>query len=623
MPSRALETKIPPRALLRHPSQLQSRGHSNVPDAYEQPRSIVGAVGVLVDLQHVTFNEPERALLRDLSVTVSDGDRLGIVGINGTGKSTLLKIVAGGLEPDEGTIHRGRSVRISHLTQRPHVSSGTVRSLIGDRWETLAILDRLGVSAQLDTALDQLSGGQAKRVALAIVLAAPSELLILDEPTNHLDLAGVAWLERWLASYQGAVVIVSHDRHLLDRVTTRMLELDRGNAYLYEGGYGAYLEGKARREEHEEAASATRRNLARSELAWLRRGAKARSRKPQARVDAATRLLEQRDPDAAREGQLRLEVAIPRLGNRVFELRDVSFAYPNAPAVLNHVDLLIGPGDRIGVLGANGSGKSSFLNLLAKRLVPSVGTVFVGKTVAIGYYDQHGVDLDPDARVQDVVAGPHRSPGSLADVNLMKRFWFTGNLPFTRVSDLSGGERRRLQLLAVLASNPNALLLDEPTNDLDLDTLRVLEDFLDDWPGTLVVVSHDRAFLDRTVEAALAVGDAGTLTLYPGGVAAWVDAQRATARRASKPVPTPVPVPEPGTEPRSESARTASAASRQLREIEKLLTKLHRQQDRLNETLLATSDHVQLTRLGRDLAAVRVEITDAETKWLELADAAE
>jgi ATP-binding cassette subfamily F protein uup len=453
-------------------------------------------------------------------------------------------------------------------------------------------------------------------VALAKTLSAPSELLILDEPTNHLDLAGVAWLEKWLLTYQGALVIVSHDRYLLDRLTTRMLELDRGASYVHEGGYGSYLESRAEREDQVASAESSRRNLARRELAWLRRGAKARSRKPQARIDAAKRLLEQREPDAARPTDLQLETKMPRLGDTVIELSGVGLSYGDAPPILHDVNLLIGPGDRWGILGANGTGKSSLLDLFAKRRPPSTGKIKVGHTVVVGYYDQHGEALDPDARVQDVVAGPHRTPGSLADVALMKRFWFTGNLPLARVGDLSGGERRRLQLLAVLASQPNVLLLDEPTNDLDLDTLRVLEDFLDDWPGTLIVVSHDRAFLDRTIETALAIDDDGSITKVPGGLAAWVANQQATSRRKVPKAAGPAPA-------ETAKARVNPAATRQLREVDKQLERLHRQQEKLNEALVASRDHVELSKLGRELGVVRIALAKAEEQWLKLAEAAE
>ena len=569
-------------------------------------------MSVLVDLQRVSVKEPDRYLFQDLSLTISNGDRLGVVGINGTGKSTLLRVIAGQVVPDQGVIHRSRRCRIEFLEQRPDLGDGTVGSVVGEGWESAAALDRLGATSLLQREIQDLSGGQAKRVALAQTLTQPSELLILDEPTNHLDLAGVAWLERWLDGYSGALVIVSHDRHLLDHVTNRMLELDRGSGYLHDGGYASYLENRALREELAANAESSRRNLARAELAWLRRGAKARSRKPQARVDAATRLIAQREPEAARPSDLDLGVTMRRLGDTVLELTDVTVAYGAGQPVLHGVNLLIGPGDRLGVLGANGTGKSTVLHVLAGRQTPTSGTVTTGRTVVIGYYDQHGETLDMDARVQDVVAGPHRTPGLLVDVALMKRFWFTGNLPFTRVGELSGGERRRLQLLAVLATQPNVLLLDEPTNDLDLDTLRVLEDFLDDWPGTLVVVSHDRAFLERTIDTTLAIDGDGALRKVAGGVSSWVTNQmassaNATARVAKSPSRTP--------------DRTANVAlGRQLRNLDKTMARLGQRRASLHEALLATSDHEELARLGEELGALQSQLTEVEEQWLELAE---
>ena len=486
---------------------------------------------------------------------------------------------------------------------------------MGDGWEAAAALDRLGMSAHVDTDVGALSGGQVKRVALARVLADPGELLVLDEPTNHLDLAAVAWLEEWLTASTCGLVLVSHDRYLLDRVTTRMLELDRGAVHLHDGGYASYLEGRSEREERAATAETTRRNLARTELAWLRRGAKARSRKPQARVDAARALIAGRPAPAARSGDLELHGTMSRLGTKVVECVDVGFAYDPGTPILRQVDLLLGRGDRLGVVGANGSGKSTLLDLLAGRSAPTTGTVDVGPTVVVGYYDQHGADLDPSARVAEVVAGPRRTPGSPADVALMQRFWFTGDLPHTRVADLSGGERRRLQLLAVLADRPNVLLLDEPTNDLDLDTLRILEDFLDEWPGTLVAVSHDRAFLDRTIESVVAVGPDG-VSAVPGGLDAWLAALLARPVRA-------VPAPH-GTAARP-APRPAGARpiGRLLRDADKRLDRLGRQRDALHEALVATTDHVELTRLGADLRAVQEELRIVEEQWLTLAEQAE
>jgi ATP-binding cassette subfamily F protein uup len=583
-------------------------------------------VALLVDLQQVAVRRVDRVLFEGLSLTVSDGDRIGVVGINGTGKSTLLRIVAGADQPEEGQVRRGRGSRVGFLEQVPQLPPGTVGAAVGEGWEAEAALDRLGMGASVDDDVSSLSGGQAKRVALARVLAHPAELLVLDEPTNHLDLGAVAWLEQRLLSFRGGLVLVTHDRHLLDRLTTRILELDRGRAYVHEGGYGSYLEAKAEREDQAASAESTRRNLARRELAWLRRGAKARSRKPQARIDAAVRLIEGTPAPPTRSAEIERTGDTPRLGDKVIECTGVGFRYGEGPFVLSDVDLALGRRERLGIVGANGSGKSTLVDLLVGRKQPTVGTIAVGPTVVTGYYDQLGMELDLQARVQDLVAGPHRSPGSLADIELMKRFLFTGELPFARVGTLSGGERRRLQLLLVIAGRPNVLFLDEPTNDLDLDTLRILEDFLDDWPGALVVVSHDRTFLDMTIERLVAVGPDGRVSEVPGGVAGWIArvAQGDVRRAGSLPAPTPASAPPPDSTARSKSSRgNAAPNGRLLREAEKNMARLQRRRDKITEMLTGVQGHVQLTELGVELAAAQADLDQAEELWLTLAEAAE
>jgi ATP-binding cassette subfamily F protein uup len=508
---------------------------------------------------------------------------------------------------------------VGFLDQHPVLPSGTVREAVGEGWEAEAALDRLGMGAEMDTQTSVLSGGQAKRVALARVLAHSAELLVLDEPTNHLDLAAVAWLEKWLLDFRGGLVLVTHDRALLDRVTTRMVELDRGHTYVHEGGYGSFLEGRAEREQRAVTVEASRRNLARRELAWLRRGAQARSRKPQARIDAAVRLIEAGLEAAPRAGDLEMTFGTPRLGNKVIECSGVGFRYrPEGPMVLTDVDLTLGRRERLGIVGANGSGKSTLLDLLARRREPTVGRVEVGPTAVIGYYDQRGIQLDVGARVRDLVAGPHRSPGSLEDNALMERFWFTEGLPFARVGTLSGGERRRLQLLLALAARPNVLFLDEPTNDLDLDTLRMIEDFFEDWPGALVVVSHDRTFLGRTTERLVSVEPGGTLAPVAGGVDAW--AARAVGGDGSPPRSKSASVARPAT---SVARPVRSPLGRQLREMEKEVARLHRRKEQLTEALADAVGHTEMAQVGSELAAAQASLDEAEEQWLALAEAAE
>jgi ATP-binding cassette subfamily F protein uup len=561
-------------------------------------------VTILIDLQNVTLQGSDRTLLESVSLTVSSGDRIGVVGINGVGKTTLLRIIAGTLRPDSGTIRRGRGVRVGLLEQIPALPKGTVRELLGDGWEIGATLDRLGMRDAADRETSELSGGQLKRVALALVFSKNYDVVILDEPTNHLDLAAIQWLEQQITTMAGAVVLVSHDRFLLDQVTTRMIEIDRGTTFLHSGGYSRLLEAQARRAEQATSAEQVRRNLARTELAWLRRGVKARATKPQARLDAAKRLLEQRPAEAARAGTLDFVTDVPRLGTSVIKAHHVAFGYEGGHDVLHDVDLELGPGDRVGVVGSNGSGKSTLLNLLSQTSAPTTGTVKLGPTVRTSYLAQGSGDYDMELTVQELVAGPQGTPGSLSDLALMKRFWFTGSLPMTKARELSGGERRRLQLLLTLAARPNVLLLDEPTNDLDLETIRLLEEYLSQWPGTLVVVSHDRAFLSRTTDRLIEVHEDGSIADVPGGIDAWIArTSSATSSARDAAVPTTFAVVPRG---------------RAIRDAEKEMSRLERKKSTLTQRLLASHDHEEQARLGQELASTQRDLSAAEERWLTL-----
>ena len=590
---------------------------------------------ILIDAQSLSASRPNRPLFADVSLTVSDGDRIGVVGLNGCGKSTLLRILSGDYSPDSGQVHKARNARIGILAQQPILPAGTVRDAVGEEWRGEAMLDRLGMSGMLDSSTQELSGGQQKRVALAMLLVQEWDALILDEPTNHLDLDAIAYLEEWLANYRGGLILVTHDRHVLDRVTNKVLEIDRGKAYMHVpmgktagSGYAAYLAARIEREERAANAEQIRKNLARTELAWLRRGAPARTTKPKARMDAAKELISRKAEGPARSGELGLSLGSQRLGSKGVEILGVSFTWPaneKSPAphtVLLPLDHQLEPGDRLGIVGPNGAGKSTLLDLISSRLTPNSGHIDIGSTVKIGYYDQLGRDLVVTQTVREAVAGDKVTP-SVEDNNLMRRFWFDGDSQFAPISTLSGGERRRLQLLLTLIEQPNVLLLDEPTNDLDLDTLRALEEYLDDWPGIVVVVSHDRVFLDRTVNEVLALDGNGNAEIVRGGVAGWL------AMRANKPKSQNAPqlrstTTAPSAKPKTKPAKSASTLIRLVAQAEKSLAQANEKQSKLlAELALAKGDHAALAKVSEELAAAQAVVATAEENWIALAAEAE
>ena len=578
---------------------------------------------ILLDASGLSASRPGRPLFDDCSITVSDGDRIAIVGLNGSGKSTLLRQLAGTTEPETGSLRRGRGARVVMLDQDADLAGDTAFDVTGRGWESAAILDHLGLGGRGDERIATMSGGEIKRVALARALvevgapgdAAHDVVLVLDEPTNHLDIDAIAWLEERLANHRGALLLVTHDRHVLDRLTTRILELDRGKTYVHEGGYASYLEAKAEREAQSERAEDVRRNLARSELAWLRRGAPARTRKPKARIEAATAIVEGKAQAAARAGDLDLAFGARRLGDTVIDLAGVGHRFDD-DWLFRGVDLSLDPRERLGIIGPNGAGKSTLLDIVAGRLAPIEGTVTTGVTVTLGVYDQRGRELDPAMTVEKAVAGPLRHP-DWEDSRFLERFWFDADAQRAPIGLLSGGERRRLQLVLTLRQKPNVLLLDEPTNDLDLDTLRVLEDVLEDWPGAVVVVSHDRAFLERTVTDVLVIDEHHPGRRVPGGFGGWEAARRARAKSAPAVAKKAAPT-------RAPTGPSPSTLGRQVRDVEKEIAALERQRDRLVGELEAAGNDVDaLTRVGNQLAALEAELGAAEQRWLDLAEALE
>ncbi len=583
---------------------------------------------ILVDVAKATVRRPDRPLFEDLSVTVRSGDRLGVVGRNGTGKSTLLRILAAVAEPEEGVVRRGKDVRVGYLDQEPVLPPGTARDAVGQHWEAAAILEHLGMGAAAGDDVGTLSGGQTKRVALARVLVSEVDLLVLDEPTNHLDVEAIAWLEARLAAFRGGLVLVTHDRHVLDRVTTRILELEGGGGYVHDGGYASYLAARTERAERDASTEAVRRNLAKAELAWLRRGAPARTRKPKARITAATAIVEggqaaaraaAPDLTAASRG-----VTTPRLGDLVITLTGVGHRFGDGDWLFRGVDLDLEPAGRLGILGPNGSGKTTLLEIIEGRLSPTEGSIRTAPTVRLGYYRQAGVELDPAQRVREAVAAPASQP-NWEQARLMERFLFDNDIQQAPIGTLSGGERRRLQLLLVLTRMPNVLLLDEPTNDLDLDTLRALEDHLETWPGCLVVVSHDRALLERTVEDVVVLDGRGKATMALNGYADHAASK--TIRPKSSPGKAKALATTSATATKAEAPpqpkpRSASTLRRLIGVAERAMADAERERDRLAAALGAVDpgDHVALAAAAQALADAEAALSAAEERWLNLSE---
>ncbi len=595
---------------------------------------------ILVDAHGLTVSRPSRTLFKNLSVTVATGDRLGILGVNGSGKSTLLRVLAGAAEPERGLVRRGRGVRVAYLDQRARLPPGTAASAVGCGWRGTAALDRLGVDKELASAdVSKLSVGQTRRVALAAALVTEADLLVLDEPTNHLDLDTVEWLEAELVRFKGGLVLVTHDRRLLDRLATRVLELDWGSVHRCDGGYAAYLKARAAREATTRAAETTRRNLVRRELAWLRRGARARTRKSKARLAASEALLEKPQRPSARREPLELDqaaqIAAPRLGCKVLELQGVDIGYRGAPLLVRGLDLVLNRSERLGVVGANGTGKSTLLSVMAGRRAPQAGRVVPGPTARIGYHRQRPRDIDPSLRVHEALAGPGCAPTGW-HAALLERFWFDADAQRSPVEMLSGGERRRLQLVVTLAAAPNVLLLDEPTNDLDLDTLRALEDLLRRWPGAVVTASHDRDFLAKVASDVIVLNGEGWAGRWPGGHNAWVEHRRslgspASRLRSSGDAARGVPgagaeaadrgrnVRAPDHKKSAGRRRSASTLRHRLAEAEAVLDSCQQRLEQTQAKLEAASDdYMALARLGSKMADAIDRRSAAEARWLEL-----
>ena len=590
----------------------------------------------LVNLNSVAKEYAARTILDGVTLGIADRDRIGVVGGNGQGKSTLLELISGEESPDSGQVTRVGGLHLDALDQSDRLPAGaTIREvLVGERaeheWaanrEFRGVLDGLlgGVTLErfgsgIDTPLQGLSGGERRRVALARVLLDHPDLLLLDEPTNHLDVEAITWLAGHLAARDGAMLIVTHDRWFLDAVCTQTWEVSYGSVNQYEGGYAAYVLARAERDRVESTREERRQQLLRKELAWLRRGPPARTSKPKFRIEAANALITDEPP--ARDPTELLRFASSRLGNKVIEAEDISYAYGDT-RIINRLTWRLGPGERVALVGANGSGKSTLLALLAGDLIPATGAVQRGETVRLAHLSQSAAEIPEQltviAAVEEVrrratlAGGEELTAGKLAE-----RFGFRGEKAITRVRDLSGGERRRLTLMRLLMSEPNVLLLDEPTNDLDIETLTALEDLLDHWPGTLVVVSHDRYFVERVADNVYALDALGGIRHLPGGI----DQYLVEVRQPAVPTGTSGPVPSSGAAPAgAPKGAQIRQARKDLQRLERELERLSAREQQLHEAMAqSATDHQQLGALTAELGALSAQRELTESSWLETA----
>ncbi|RCW51800.1 ABC-F family ATP-binding cassette domain-containing protein [Paenibacillus prosopidis] len=635
----------------------------------------------LLSVEHITKSYGEKLLFENVTFGVEDGDKIGIIGVNGTGKSTFLKVIAGLEQPDSGTVSIGNRVSVRMLAQDPafapdettleHVLGGDSPQLRAvqayaaaleaielkpndealqeqlikanqrmdelDAWQLESdakmALSKLGIN-DYEAKVETLSGGQRKRVAMAAALLLPSDILILDEPTNHIDNDSVAWLEGMLQKRRGALLMITHDRYFLDRVSNRVIELDKGQAYFYQANYSRFLELKLDREEREAASESKRQNLLRNELAWIRRGAKARTTKQKARIDRFEALKADAPKQAG--GKMDVSVASTRLGRKIVEIENVTKRFGSRTLIRDFSYIAV-PEDRVGIVGRNGSGKSTLLKLITGQLTPDEGTVELGATVKLGWFSQEHEEMDQSLRVIEYIReGAEQvktaDGTTITAGQMLERFLFSPTMQWTPISKLSGGEKRRLQLLRVLMNAPNVLLLDEPTNDLDISTLTVLEDYLDDFPGVVFVVSHDRYFLDRTVDKIVAFEGEGVITHHTGNYSdyqAFVEKQSAAAPAASavtKSTSAPAVDKAAATKP-SGKERALKMSYKEQKDYEQIDGWIADAEAELSAIAVsmekASSDSARLQELAAEQQQLEAKLEQLMDRWTELNELAE
>ena len=586
---------------------------------------------VLLNAEHISLSWGENTLFDDVSFALEEQDKVGFIGINGTGKSTFLRILAGMQEPDAGTITLARGARIGYLPQSPDFSEpitvlqqvfrGAATDFAEERaYEAKMLLTQLGIT-DFDKDVRLLSGGQKKRIAICSALINPSEILILDEPTNHIDNETAAWLEQQLKAYKGALVIITHDRYFLNRVTNRICELDHAKLYFYEENYEGFVARKAERIASAAASERKRQTILRRELEWMRRGAKARTTKAKGRIQRFEELSSKTVQEE--DGQVEMKSISTRLGKKTIEVSGLCKSW-DGKTNIRDFDLTVARDDRIGIVGHNGTGKSTFLRILAGQAQPDAGTVSYGETVKIGYFAQDCGHMDQEQKViefiRDIAETVRTPDGTLSAAQMLETFLFTGEQQWTRIGSLSGGEQRRLYLLSVLMSAPNILLLDEPTNDLDIETLNILENYLEGFEGAVLAVSHDRYFLDKTARRIFEFRPNGDVQEYLGNYADYLDKrkelERPTAEKTEK---------TEKSKPKNTGKTKMSYKDRyelehiddEIAELEQKLAALKEEQAQI------TSDFVRLQELSEQLETVSGALDAKEERWIELQEMAE
>ena len=614
----------------------------------------------LLNVENISKSYNEKELLKNISLGINEGDKIGLIGINGTGKTTLLKIIAGIEEADEGRIVKGSLIRIEYLPQKiifdpnatveeqvfkgnsenmvllrayqkaidnPNTSNEEIVRLTHQMdtmnvWnlenEAKAVLTKLGIT-DFKAKVGNLSGGQRKRIALASVLINPSELLILDEPTNHLDNETIEWLEEYLGKRKGALLMITHDRYFLDMVVNKIVELDDGNLYSYEGNYNSYLEKKLERDEMEVASEKKRRSLLRKELAWMKQGAKARSTKQKARIDRFNELNE-KITDLPDE-KLEISVGNRRLGKKIIELDHISKSFDDK-VIIDDFDYIVLRNDRIGILGSNGSGKSTLINIMSGKLKPDTGNVEIGDTVKIGLYSQETVHIDDNLRVIDYIKEGSDSITTSEGIKIsasqmLEKFLFSPAVQWTPIGKLSGGEKRRLHLLRVLMEAPNVLLLDEPTNDLDIETLTILEDYLEDFAGAVVIVSHDRYFLDKLVDKVFVFEGEGKIVQYTGNYWYYKHNILNKKQEVNKEVDKNSKKEKPKRE--NKPLKLTFKEQREYEEIDDIIAEL---EDKIQEIDVkmaeASTDYMALQELLEEKEQLKIQLDEKMQRWVYL-----